>query len=117
MTDVRTLLAKNMKHYRKILGISQMTLAARVGCSTTMIANIEIKKSFPSAENINRIAETLEIKPADLFAESTEGIIPASVFMLEFKKKTLASLEAKILAVFKEQLAESKDSKKRDEEF
>jgi len=69
MADCRKLLAKNMKKYRQILGISQMLLAEKVGCSTTLIGNIEINKRFLSAENINRIAKALEVRISDLFAE------------------------------------------------
>ena len=69
MADCRKLLAKNMKKYRQILGISQSALAEKVGCSTTLIGNIEINKRFPSAENINRIANALEVQISDLFLE------------------------------------------------
>jgi transcriptional regulator with XRE-family HTH domain len=64
-----------MKRCRDILGLSQMALAERVGCSTTLIGNIEIKKRFPSAENIDRIAKALEVSPADLFAETEPQVI------------------------------------------
>ena len=37
MADCRKLLAKNMKKYRQILGISQMAMAEKVGCSTTLL--------------------------------------------------------------------------------
>jgi len=70
-TDVRVLLARNMKRYRKICGISQMALAERVGCSPTSIANIETLKRFPSAGKINMIARSLGIPPSELFAEDT----------------------------------------------
>ena len=82
MADCRTLLAKNMKKYRQILGISQMALAEKIGCSTTLIGNIEITKRFPSAENIDRIARALEVTVSDLFAEQE----PSSM-------KTMASKE------------------------
>jgi len=74
MDDCRKLLARNMKKYRQILGISQIALAEKVGCSTTLIGNIEIGKRFPSADNINRIASALEIKVADLFSEDPESM-------------------------------------------
>jgi transcriptional regulator with XRE-family HTH domain len=74
MDDCRKLLARNMKKYRKILGISQMVLAEKVGCSTTLVGNIEINKRFPSAENINRIAKALDVKVSDLFAEDPESM-------------------------------------------
>jgi transcriptional regulator with XRE-family HTH domain len=89
MTDCRQLLAKNMKKYRKILGISQMALADKVGCSTTMIGNIEINKRFPSADNINRIAKALNVKVADLFSEQE----PESMKIMTSKKEMKSKLE------------------------
>jgi transcriptional regulator with XRE-family HTH domain len=71
-----------MKKYRQILGISQMSLAEKVGCSTTLIGNIEINKRFPSADNINRIARALEVKAADLFSEEE----PESMKVMASKK-------------------------------
>ncbi len=63
----RALLARNMKRLRDIHGLSQMALAERVGCSTTLIGNIETFKRFPSAENIDRIALALGVPIAELF--------------------------------------------------
>jgi transcriptional regulator with XRE-family HTH domain len=73
MTDVRVLLAGNMKRCREILGISQMDLAEKVGCSPTLIGKIEIMKRFPSADNLNRIARALKVEPADLFAKAGDS--------------------------------------------
>lgn len=72
--DVRTLLAHNMKRYRSILHISQMRLAAKVGCSSTMIGNVEILKRFPSPENLNKIARALHVHPSELFKEESLAI-------------------------------------------
>lgn len=74
MTDVRTLLARNMKRCREIKKLSQAQLAEKVGCSTTLIGNIETLKRFPSAENLDRIAAALEIHPSELFSEDSEAI-------------------------------------------
>jgi transcriptional regulator with XRE-family HTH domain len=73
MTDVHTLLARNMKKYRKILGISQEELAERMSCSLTLIGNIEIKKRFPSSKNLSLLAHVLGVRPADLFAEGNDA--------------------------------------------
>ena len=73
MTDVRILLARNMKHCREILGISQMKLAEKVGCSPTLIGKIEIMKRFPSADTLNLIAKALKIEPSDLFSRNDES--------------------------------------------
>ena len=89
MTDCRQLLARNIKKYRKTLGISQMALANKVGCSTTLIGNIETNRRFPSADNINRIANALGVKVADLFSESE----PESMKIMASKKELKNRLE------------------------
>jgi len=87
MDDCRKLLTRNMKKYRQILGISQIALAEKVGCSTTLIGNIEIGKRFPSAGNINRIAKALEVKVADLFSEEEPQSMKAMASKKELKAK------------------------------
>jgi len=67
MNEVRQLLARNMKRCREAMSLSQENLADRVGCSPTFIANIEIGKRFPSAGNLDRIAEALSVHPSELF--------------------------------------------------
>jgi transcriptional regulator with XRE-family HTH domain len=78
-----------MKKFRQIQGISQAALAEKVGCSTTLIGNIEINKRFPSAENINKIAKALEAKVADLFAEGE----PESMRVMATKRELKAQLQ------------------------
>jgi len=90
MTDIQTLLALNLKKYRKILGFSQAALAEKVNCSTTFIGNIEIKKRFPSAQYLNRIIKVLGVKPADLFADGGDSEVIAH---LSNNKKRKAQLE------------------------
>jgi len=60
-----------MKRYRALYKLSQMALAERVGCSPTMIGNIEIMRRFPSPKNINLIAEALQVPPSELFVEES----------------------------------------------
>jgi len=91
MTDVRILLAKNMKNFREILGISQMELAEKIGCSPTLIGKIETMKRFPSADNINRIAKALEIAPSDLFLDSDNSEIIKSITSQQKRKSILIS--------------------------
>ena len=69
-----------------------MALAEKVGCSSTLIGNIEINRKFPSAENINRIANALEVKVADLFAEDE----PESMKVMASKQELKAKLEGVI---------------------
>lgn len=100
MTDVRVLLARNMKRCREILGLSQMKLADRVGCSTTLIGNIEIGKRFPSAENLNKIAAALDIPPSELFAENS-----AAIDRMQTTQELRARLEKKVLKAIGEALS------------
>ena len=89
MADVRILLAKNMKHFREILGISQMDLAAKIGCSPTLIGKIETMKRFPSADSLNRITEALKIAPADLFADAVNSKAIKSMTSQQKRKSQL----------------------------
>jgi len=93
MTDVRILLARNMKKFREILGFSQMELAEKIGCSPTLIGKIEIMKRFPSADNINLIAKALKIAPADLFIDSENSEMQKS---MASKQKRKSQLKTKI---------------------
>jgi Predicted transcriptional regulator with C-terminal CBS domains len=93
-----------MKRYREALGMSQMTLATAVGCSTTLIGNIETLKRFPSAENLGRIAEALRVHPSELLAEDSESIKRVeSAYMVRER------LEEKILKAIDEALADRPD--------
>jgi transcriptional regulator with XRE-family HTH domain len=75
MTDLRELLATNMKAYRKICGLSQEALAVKAGTSTTHIGMIEICKQFPSTQLLTRIAEALGIDTPELFTTEKAQII------------------------------------------
>jgi transcriptional regulator with XRE-family HTH domain len=68
MTSLRALLAFNMKEKRRIIGLSQAKLAAKVNTSTHYIGMIETKKKFPSPEMLERIAAALEIDSPQLFS-------------------------------------------------
>ena len=63
----RILLARNMKRLRQLRGYSQAALAERVGCSVTMIGNVETLRKFPSAETLQHIASSLDAPVCDLF--------------------------------------------------
>jgi transcriptional regulator with XRE-family HTH domain len=67
MTDLRELLARNIKKYRKLRGFSQEILAERAETSTTHIGMIEIGKKFPSTQMLERIAKALGIDTPELF--------------------------------------------------
>lgn len=58
---------KNLQKYRKYRGYTQEKLAELVGVDVTSISSIETGKYFPSADNLNKIVEVLQIQFCDLF--------------------------------------------------
>jgi len=94
MTDIRLILAENMKKYRKILGISQEKLAEKMNTAPNYIAMIEVGKKFPSAGMLERIALALNVDTPELFTTNT-------VTFLTNNNKTLERLYQEILVDFK----------------
>jgi transcriptional regulator with XRE-family HTH domain len=78
MTDIRKLLASNMKTYRKLQGISQAKLAEKINTATNYIAMIEVGKKFPSAAMLERIATALNVDTPELFTAKAVKIMPVS---------------------------------------
>jgi len=77
MTDLRELLAKNIKKYRKIRGFSQEDLAERAKTSLTHIGMIEIGRKFPSVNMLEKIADALGIDTPELFSADTVVFLPS----------------------------------------
>jgi len=70
MTNIREILAQNLKENRRRLGITQPELAEKAGLSTHYLAMIETAKKFPSADMLERLAAALDISPNGLFSVS-----------------------------------------------
>ena len=70
MTNIRQILAQNLKENRRRLGITQPELAEKAGLSTHYLAMIEIAQKFPSADVLDRLAAALGINPNELFSVS-----------------------------------------------
>lgn len=68
MTDIRKLLAANIRNFRRELGLTQAKLAEKADTATHYIAMIEGGKNFPSPEMIEKIAACLDKDSADLFS-------------------------------------------------
>ena len=68
MTDLRKILASNMKQYRKSLGFSQAKLAEIVDVTDNYIALVETCKRFPSVSTLELIAKALKIDTLELFS-------------------------------------------------
>jgi transcriptional regulator with XRE-family HTH domain len=68
MTNLRQVLALNMKEKRSTLGLSQAKLAEKINTAPTYIAMIELEKKFPSVEMLERIASALFMDTTELFS-------------------------------------------------
>jgi transcriptional regulator with XRE-family HTH domain len=90
MTDLRKVLASNMKHYRKILGISQAKLAEKAKITDNYIALVETGKRFPSVTMLEQIAKALERDTLELFSIKQDSLSKNRVL----KSKILADIDA-----------------------
>ena len=88
MTNLRTLLAHNIKERRRILGISQANLAEIVETSTHYIGQIELENKFPTPEMLERMATALQIDTPQLFSMES---YPKEVIK-QFQKEVLDEL-------------------------
>ena len=57
----------NLKYYRNKKGYSQAKLAELCNCQPGTIGCIECARQYPSFELLFKMADVLEINPADLF--------------------------------------------------
>jgi len=67
--DIIKVFGSNVKHYRQKMGLSQESFAEKSGLHRTYISAIECYRRSISLENIQRIADALEIETYKLFLE------------------------------------------------
>ena len=67
--DIIKVFASNVKKYRLLKGLSQEAFAERCGLHRTYISSVECCRRSISLENIQRIADALEIETYKLFLE------------------------------------------------
>jgi transcriptional regulator with XRE-family HTH domain len=72
MACVQQVIARNVKQGRKRVGLSQADVARRAGFSDSYLSEIERARGNPSAEALERIAETLGLRPYQLLLEEDE---------------------------------------------
>ncbi len=65
-------LGKNIQKYRKLNGITQEKLAEIIDVEINSISSIERGKYFPTAENLVKISNALNVKLPDLFTFKDE---------------------------------------------
>lgn len=67
--DIIKVFGSNLKQYRQAAGLSQEAFAEKCGMHRTYISAIECFRRSISLENIQRIADALEIDTYKLFIE------------------------------------------------
>lgn len=67
--DIIKVFGDNLKKYRTAMGISQETFSEKCGMHRTYISAIECHRRSISLENIQRIADALEVETYKLFLE------------------------------------------------
>lgn len=71
--DILKVFGTNLKKYRNNLGLSQEKFAEKCGLHRTYISDIECFKRSISLDNIQKIADALEIETYRLFKEDMEN--------------------------------------------
>jgi transcriptional regulator with XRE-family HTH domain len=74
MTNIRDVLASNLKRFRQARGWSQAFLAEKAEISTNYIGMLENAVKFPSSEMIQKLALALGIDPTDLFSKEIDPL-------------------------------------------
>lgn len=85
MTNTQNEFVENLKYYRKLNNISQVTLAEYCDCAIGTIGCIESGHTLPSFNLIDRIAAALKIHPADLFLRNASSTVLAAKNKLRTK--------------------------------
>ena len=70
--DIVKVFGSNLKKYRVAQGVSQEAFAEKCGLHRTYISAVECHRRSISLENIQRIANALEIETYKLFLEEDE---------------------------------------------
>lgn len=71
--DIIKVFGTNVKHYRQQTGLSREAFAEKCGMHRTYISAIECFRRSISLENIQRIADALNIEAYKLLLENKEG--------------------------------------------
>ena len=72
--DIVRVFGSNLKRYRTALGLSQEAFAEKCGMHRTYISAIECFRRSIALENVQRIADALEIEPYKLFLEENKDV-------------------------------------------
>lgn len=72
--DIVRVFGSNLKKYRTTMGLSQEAFAEKCGLHRTYISAIECYRRSIALENVQRIADALEIEVYKLFLEENKNV-------------------------------------------
>jgi len=96
MADLKSILASNIKFYRKKRGLTQENLAEMVNTASTYIAMIESGRRTPSFKLIERMADALDVDATELFSTKEYPVESSSELRKQLKSKFERFLRAAI---------------------
>lgn len=79
--NIKKLLGKRIQEIRKPGGLTQEKVAEIIGMEPASLSNIENGRFYPTSENLEKIINTLGVKPADLY--SFEHLAPEQELIAE----------------------------------
>ncbi len=85
-----------MKRQRALLGLTQADLAEKAGISVGYVGELEMGRKFPSAENLEGIAQALKLRPFRLLMgpeDVTDAMGPDAAYETAEKLKKRLSDE------------------------
>lgn len=71
--DVVLLLGANVRHHRKLKGMSQEQLALEAGMERSYVSDLERGTRNPSVRALGRLAVALSVQPHELLLTSPEN--------------------------------------------
>ena len=106
MTNIRNVLAANIKQFRQARGWSQAYLAEKTETSTNYIGMLENAVKFPSSEMVHRLACALEIDPTDLFSKEIDPIST----MKKYQKAALKDIRVLLDRLINEKIVQLEEN-------
>lgn len=70
--DAKQVFAQNLRQYLEAKGLSQLDLAAHMGCSSSTVSDWCNGKKYPRVDKMQRIADFLGIRMSELTSPPTE---------------------------------------------
>jgi len=101
-TDIREIFAANLKENRRKKGLTQEKLAELANISLRYIAMLELGRSFPSGDMLEKLAKALDIQAFQFFYPL--ATLDGALFHLE---QSILSKIDKIIKIYDDKLQQS----------